>query len=364
MKHVLTVLCLLGSLVGMTSCAAHKIINAADSGNVGDVEKAISSGDDINERDINGNTPLILAARHGDFAIVKKLFIKGANIRAKNAEGYDALLALSNYTMKSSPLSGRGSQKSGPIPITTNGHLKTAEYLINNGADVNARTNDGSTALILATDLNKVSLVELLLSKGIDVNAVNQEGYSALMVASSKGYRELICPLIRKGADKNLESNEGKTALQYAEQYDKREIIQLLNNPCPQETPDISTTPVSENKIDDRLVDKFIESLNDKEPSVRWESARRLGELKDNRAVIPLIGSLSDNHPFVRRRAAFALGELRDLRAIDPLIKALHDNDSFVAKFALEALEKITGQDFGKDSKKWEEWWDLKIRQY
>ncbi len=364
MKKVLTVLCLLGSLAGMTSCAANIILKAADSGNVGDVEKALTSGDDINARDNNGNTPLILAARHGDLAIVKKLFIKGADIRAKNADGYDALLALSNYTMIRSPLAAQRSQTSGPIPITTAGHLKTAEYLLNNGADINAKTNDGNTALILAAELNKKNLIDLLLDRGADVNATNLQGYSALLVASSKGYRDLICPLIRKGANKKLEDNEGKTALQYAQQNDRQEVIQLLNNPCPEEHSDMSIAPAQEKKGSDQLVDKLIESLTDQQPSVRWESARRLGEMKDSRAVVPLIGALSDNHAFVRRRAAVALGELHDVRGVDSLIKALHDSDPFVAKFAQEALEKITGQEFGNDSQKWTEWWDLKIRQY
>ncbi len=363
MKNVMTFLFLLGSLLGMTSCAAN-ILTAADSGNMGAVDKAISRGDDVNKRDGNGNTPLILASKHGDFAIVKKLVIRGANIKTKNNDGYNALLALSNYTMKYSPVAEKGKQKSEPIPIATEGHLRTAEYLIQNGANVNEMTNDGNTALILAADLNKVKLVELLLSKGADVNARNQQGDSALIVASTKGYRELVCPLIRKGANTDMQDNQGKTALLYAKQYDRQEIIQLLSTPCPPETPDNAIAPVAENKVDDRLVDKFIEALTDREPSVRWEAAKRLGDLKDTRAVVPLIGALSDGHAYVRRRAAFALGELHDPRAIDSLIKELQDDDAFARKFASEALEKITGQQFGSDSKKWAEWWALKIRQY
>jgi len=362
MKNVVIVLCLLGSLLGMTACTAN-ILTAADRGNIEETEKAISRGEGVNKRDNNGNTPLILAAKHGDFAIVKQLVIKGADIHAKNNDGYDALLALSNYTMKDSSVEVKGKQ-SEPIPITTEGHLKTADYLIQNGADVNITTNDGNTALILAANLNKLNLAELLLSKGADVNAKNKQGYSALIAASIKGFRELICPLVRKGADKDAQDSQGKTALQYAEQYDQQEIIQLLKNPCPQETLDNNIAQVSGNKADDRLIEKLIESLKDRDPSVRWESAKRLGDLKDNRGLVPLIGALSDNHAYVRRRAAVALGEQHDLRAVDPLIKALHDEDSFVSQFALESLEKITGQQFGNDSKKWIDWWNLKIRQY
>src|SRR5271169_3976020 len=236
MKNVITDLFLLMVLLVMTSCAVN-ILTAADSGNMSEVDKAISSGADVNKRDSNGNTPLILAAKHGDFAIVKKLVIKGANIHTKNNDGYDALLALSNYTMNISAGGEKESQKSELLPITTEGHLKTAEYLIQNGSDINIMNNDGNTALMLSTDLNKKNLDLLLLSNGADVNARNKEGSSALIIASSKGYSELVCPLIRKGADKDAADNAGKTALQYAELYDQKEIIQLLNTPCPEETP-------------------------------------------------------------------------------------------------------------------------------
>jgi len=361
MKNVVTFLFLLLISVAMPSCAVN-ILTAADSGNLDEVDKAISSGASVNKRDVIGNTPLILAAKHGDFAIVKELVIKGANIHAKNKDGDDALLALSKYTMNIS--SGEKERAiAEPLAIATEGHVKSAEYLIQNGADINGINNEGNTSLILSTDLNKLNLAVLLLSKGADVNSRNKQGSSPLIIASLKGYKELICPLLRKGADKSAADNQGKTALQYAELYDRKEVIQLLNNPCPEEHPDNNISLAAENKVSD-MVEKLIESLNDKEPPVRWEAAMKLGDLKDNRAVVPLISALlADAHPYVRRRAAFALGELHDMRATDALIKALHDEDSFVDRLASEALEKITGQQFGNDSKKWSEWWALKIRQ-
>ena len=137
----------------------------------------------------------------------------------------------------------------------------------------------------------------------------------------------------------------------------------MLNKPCPIESLDKSASPVLERAADERLADKLIESLKDSDPSVRWDSARRLGELKEKRATVPLVDAMADAHPYVRRRAAVALGEMHDIRAVDSLIRALNDEDSFAKKFALEALEKITGQHIGGDSKKWQEWWNRKIRQ-
>jgi ankyrin repeat protein len=346
-------------LFGMTSCAGD-VLKATNTGNTAAVENAIASGSDINKKDKNGNTPLILAARHGDAGIVRALLMKGADVAIKNNDGYDALLALTSYTMMSTPTDNKTTE---PIGVITEGHLKAAALLLDHGADVNTKTKDGMTALLVATKLRKKDIVDLLLSKGAAVNATDQQGATALIIAASKGYGELICPLLRKGADKEIKDTKGNTAFSYADKNGYREITELLNKPCPSDSLDKSASPVLERPAEERLAEKLIESLRDPDASVRWDSARRLGELQDRRATIPLVEAMADAHPYVRRRAAVALGALHDIRAVDVLIKALDDEDSFVKKFALEALEKITGQQIGNDSNKWREWWKEKIRQ-
>jgi len=360
MKKMVIVIGLPLILFSLTSCAGD-VLKAVNSGNTTAVEKAIASGRDVNKKDKNGNTPLILAAKHGDVGIVQALVMKGAAVNIKNSDGYDALLALTNYTMAGSPLENKPTSE--PIGVITEGHLKAAALLLEHGADVNTKAKDGSTALIVATKLHKKDLVDLLLNKGAEANIANQQGSTALIVAASKGYGELICPLLRKGADKETKDKEGNTASYYADKNGYRETTELLNKPCPIESLDKSASPVQERPAEERLAEKLIESLKDSDPSVRWDSARRLGELKEKRATVPLVDAMADAHPYVRRRAAVALGEMHDIRAVDSLIRALNDEDSFVKKFALEALEKITGQQIVGDSKKWQEWWNQKIRQ-
>ncbi len=66
--------------------------------------------------------------------------------------------------------------------------------------------------------------------------------------------------------------------------------------------------------------------------------------------------ALEDENPGVRRAAARALGTMKDLRAVEPLIAVLRDRDGGVRLYAADALEKITGKDFGGDVKKWQQW--------
>jgi len=51
------------------------------------------------------------------------------------------------------------------------GHKETAELLIDNGADVNAKAYDGKTPLHHATKDHEIGIAKLLISKGADVNA-------------------------------------------------------------------------------------------------------------------------------------------------------------------------------------------------
>lgn len=89
----------------------------------------------------------------------------------------------------------------------------------------------------------------------------------------------------------------------------------------------------------------------------RQEASKALGELKDPRAVEPLIAALKDEMDPVQSSAAKALGKIKDVRAVEPLITALKDENSDVQWEISESLTKITGQVFGRDQIKWQNWW-------
>jgi ankyrin repeat protein len=80
------------------------------------------------------------------------------------------------------------------------GDLPEVKRLLAKGADVNAKDRDGSTALMIASSLDKPEVVQLLLDEGADVNARNKNGLTALMLASKQGYRKVKELLIKAGA--------------------------------------------------------------------------------------------------------------------------------------------------------------------
>ena len=74
------------------------------------------------------------------------------------------------------------------------------------GGDVDFRSSDGDTMLILASKMGHYEVVKLLLNHGANTNLVNKLGMSALAVASSNGHGDVVNLLIESGANVNQRS--------------------------------------------------------------------------------------------------------------------------------------------------------------
>eukprot|EP00919_Chromeraceae_sp_WS-2016_P076936 GHVR01182052.1.p1 GENE.GHVR01182052.1~~GHVR01182052.1.p1 ORF type:complete len:116 (+),score=15.91 GHVR01182052.1:30-377(+) len=83
------------------------------------------------------------------------------------------------------------------------GHTDIARLLIDKGADVNSRENDGYTPLIWASNRGHTDIARLLIDKGADVNSKDKDGTTPLISASEFGHTEIVRFLIEKGADVN-----------------------------------------------------------------------------------------------------------------------------------------------------------------
>jgi hypothetical protein len=125
---------------------------SAMQGNMDEVKGYLKSGSNINEQDQSGRTPLMNSISYRRIGVAKYLIDSGANVKIKDAYGYDALiiaidLGQDGYSLIE-PLLDRGadpnSRDSGgwtPLmhTISSFGGLNTARLLIKRGADLNAK---------------------------------------------------------------------------------------------------------------------------------------------------------------------------------------------------------------------------------
>src|SRR6266699_4855953 len=86
--------------------------------------------------------------------------------------------------------------------------------LLNGGADINAASNGGATALMWAT--GNAATVRLLLDRGAAVNAVTRDGISALVTAARRGNVEVMRLLLAGGADQKSPATQQVELLRIA----------------------------------------------------------------------------------------------------------------------------------------------------
>ena len=73
-----------------------------------------------------------------------------------------------------------------------NTHYETMKVLLEYGADVNAKSNKGGTALMGAASAGDLRMVQALLDKGADLHArLSETNESAVDFATSHGYAEI-----------------------------------------------------------------------------------------------------------------------------------------------------------------------------
>lgn len=227
------------------------------------IKLLVSEGADVNAKNKQGHTPTDLAAKHprtgiagllvekggvvsatysaariGSVSQLKRLLTQGADIDAKDEEGWTALnaAAYEGYTNIVKLLISEGAKVRLPTAMkwtplhsaAWSGHKDIAEALIGAGADVNTRNKSGRTALHVGAEKGHKNIAEYLISIDADVNAKDKHGWTSLHFAAMHGHKHLIELLIEKGADVNVKMQSGWTPLHAAANWGRRDVTELL----------------------------------------------------------------------------------------------------------------------------------------
>jgi len=132
----------------------------------------------------DGSTPLMFAIFDGDVAEAQRLIKAGADVKATNAYGANAMRLAAD---------------------TANTEL--IRLLLKAGADPESPNADGETALHLVARSGNVEAAKLLLKAGAKVNAVEQfGGQTPLMWAAARRHPQMVELLLSNGADVNARS--------------------------------------------------------------------------------------------------------------------------------------------------------------
>ncbi|WP_020005543.1 ankyrin repeat domain-containing protein [Brachyspira innocens] len=116
-----------------------------------------------------------------------------------------------------------------PLMIASSyGHYDIAKALIDNGALVNLRANDGFNALMEAVRTDNIEMAKLLINNNSDINIKNKDGKNMIIIACENGNEEMFNLLVENNADINEKSSWGASALIYASEKGNINIMQYL----------------------------------------------------------------------------------------------------------------------------------------
>jgi len=195
---------------------------------------------DVNEKDSEGNSPLLLACRSENLEIAEMLVVAGAGVSAANEQGDTPLLAAVGagklalaemLVSKGADVNAKGSEGNSPLLLACrSGNFEMAEMLVCAGAGVSAANKRGDTPLLAAVGAGKLALAEMLVSKGANVEAVRMDGAGLLSLAIVSQQPEmlkfaLIC------SPKTLEHHDAMSASELAAAFmDPARIEAWLRN--------------------------------------------------------------------------------------------------------------------------------------
>jgi quinoprotein dehydrogenase-associated probable ABC transporter substrate-binding protein len=210
------------------SMGSTPLISAASARDSATVELLLKLGADVNERNGDGLTPLMEAAYRDHVPSIDALVQHGADLKMTNPDGLTALcIALNTRGFRAaqalveagaSTTAHCGANRLTPLMITAT-HLKETGHLAGGMVDHGQYPSDGVSPLTIG---------KLLLDRGADPNARSRGGVTALMIAAGYDNAPIIGLLVQAGAKVDVRADDGKTALDIARDNGNEAAIQTL----------------------------------------------------------------------------------------------------------------------------------------
>ncbi|XP_041109527.1 kinase D-interacting substrate of 220 kDa-like isoform X5 [Polyodon spathula] len=193
----------------MVSVVTRSLLSSVEEENMAEIRAFLEKSKEVDERNENGQTPLMLAAEQGNLEIVQELLKKGANINLEDTDNWTALISASKE-----------------------GHIDVVKELLRNNANLEHRDSGGWTALMWAAYKGRTEVTKMLLEKGSNPNITGQQ-YSVYPIiwAAGRGHAEIVHLLLEHGAKVNCSDKYGTTPLIWAARkghYDS--VMHLLEN--------------------------------------------------------------------------------------------------------------------------------------
>ncbi|XP_048244343.1 serine/threonine-protein phosphatase 6 regulatory ankyrin repeat subunit C-like isoform X2 [Haliotis rufescens] len=186
----------------------------------------------INSVDVNGRTPVMVAAHTGSEGCFKLLqTTSNLNVKDKHGSGIIHLAcgggktAIVQHVMSPSNINSRGRHGwTAAMQAAVNGHQSVFDLLVSNQADLTLVDTDGDSLLHLACRGGNTAIVQHVLSPS-NINSRGTHGWTAVMQAAVTGHQSVFDLLVSNQADLTLVDTDGDRLLHLASQGGNTAIV-------------------------------------------------------------------------------------------------------------------------------------------
>lgn len=206
-KLIILTLTLLLAACGEPDHPSIPLYLALQRGDIDQLERHMYWGTDMEALNPDGQRPLHVASAKGNVVMARKLLEHGVKVDAKNKAGDTALqiALLAGRTQVADVLLAHGASLDADALLLRAARQGTPDrdvvrYLVEHGADTEARDPAGDTALLIAVRNGNLRLARHLVDNGADVNVRDADGQSALHLAVQRQEPEVASLLRRYGA--------------------------------------------------------------------------------------------------------------------------------------------------------------------
>eukprot|EP00271_Cylindrocystis_brebissonii_P022420 TRINITY_DN8625_c0_g1_i2.p1 TRINITY_DN8625_c0_g1~~TRINITY_DN8625_c0_g1_i2.p1 ORF type:complete len:640 (+),score=102.91 TRINITY_DN8625_c0_g1_i2:215-2134(+) len=225
---------------GLFPDEAVSIHQAAESGDVHEVERLLDEGVEVESPMNNGDTPLIIAARFGHQLILDSLLRHGANVNATNnylrtslhEAASNGRAACCQLLLSEGALPNfQGLHGETPLHLAAGrGHRATVRLLLAHGASHASTTTSDDTPLQVAVDHGHEAVCRILLEHGAAPSVADGHGTTPLHLCAERGLASLTTLLLRAGASVAAKDDEERTPVMLAARHARPEVLRLLLN--------------------------------------------------------------------------------------------------------------------------------------
>jgi ankyrin repeat protein len=182
----------------------------------------------IDAGDADGFTPLVHAVIRDHKPSVELLAKRGANLESKAQGGFTPLAV----AIVESKLAAAMALIAAGAPVgTPSGEAGLTPLMLAAGKEPVELSLGAGRHLIEKPDPHYPGTLEVaraLIERGADVNALSGTGVTALMLAAAHNIAPMVGLLVQSGADVARKSADGKTALEIAQENGNHTVVSTL----------------------------------------------------------------------------------------------------------------------------------------